>query len=49
MTESTAFLILFLVSGFGLCLVQLKKISDKVNAVAAKLDGWERDIKAGIK
>ena len=49
MFNQTALFILLILSGFGLCLFQLNKISNKVNAIAAKLDGWERDIEAGFK
>lgn len=49
MIDQTTFFILLVFSGFGLCFLQLKKISEKVDFIAAKLDGWERDIEEGLK
>lgn len=49
MIDVIAFLALLILSGVGLCLLQLKKTSDKVNAISVKLDAWERDLAAGLE
>lgn len=39
----TGFVIL-VVSGLGLCLIQLHRITGKVDAIAARLGEWEKEL-----